>query len=65
MEQLAAMFSPLNLLQFESLPNCVPYVKLKLQRKKTIDQENFIKFVAVAIVSVIVLGHPLNKSVVF
>ena len=65
MEQLVAMFSPLNLLQFESLPNCVPFVKLSYNENKTIDQENFINFVAVAIVSVIVLGHPFNKRVVF
>ena len=30
LEQLVAMFSPLDLLQFESLPNCVLFVKLEL-----------------------------------
>ena len=30
LEQLVAMFSPLNLLEFESLPNCVLSVKLEL-----------------------------------
>ena len=29
-EQLVAVFSPLDQLQFESLPNCVPFVKSKL-----------------------------------
>ena len=32
---------------------------------KTINQENLMNFVAVAIVSVVVLGHPFNKRVVF
>ena len=32
---------------------------------KTISQENLMNFVAVAIVSAIVLGHPFNKRVVF
>ena len=30
LEQLVAMSSPLNLLQFESFPNCVLFVKLEL-----------------------------------
>ena len=30
-------------------------------KNKTIDEENFMNFVAVAIVSAIVLGHSLNK----
>ena len=30
LEQLVAMFSPLNFLQFESLPNCVLFAKLEL-----------------------------------
>ena len=30
LEQLVATFSPLNLLQFVSLPNCVLFVKLEL-----------------------------------
>ena len=51
MKQLVAMFSPLNLLKSESLPNCV--------------LENLMNFVAVASVSAIVLGHPFNKRVVF
>ena len=29
-EQLVVMFSPLNLLQFESLPNCVLFVRVEL-----------------------------------
>ena len=32
---------------------------------KTINKENLMNFVAVAIVSAIVLGHPFNKSVSF
>ena len=32
-------------------------------KNKTISQENFMNLVAVAIVLVIVLGHPSNKSV--
>ena len=32
---------------------------------KTINQENFMNFVTVDFVSVIVLGHPFNKRVVF
>ena len=30
LEQLVAVFSPLNLLESESLPNCVLFVKLEL-----------------------------------
>ena len=30
MQQLVGTFSPLNLLEFESLPNCVLFVKLEL-----------------------------------
>ena len=30
LQQLVAMLSPLNLLEFESLPNCVLFVKLEL-----------------------------------
>ena len=37
----------INLLPFESLPNCVLFVTLKLQRKKTINQKNLMNFVAV------------------
>ena len=34
MEPLIAVFSPVDKLQFELLPNCILFFKLKLQRKK-------------------------------
>ena len=64
-EQLVAVFFPLmccNLSHCRTV-YCLSYENYN--ENKTINQENFMNFVAVAIVSAIVLGHPFNKRVVF
>ena len=53
----------LKLVKFESLTNCVLFVKAKLsQEQNNWSGKSHESFVAVAIVLAIVLGHPSNKG---